>query len=177
MTARLHMRPFRLGDVEAGFALWSDPQVGRFTGGAHRSREQSRALVVAHLDHQRRAGFSLWAVEERDGGALVGEAGLQLLEMRGPEIEIGWSVAPSRWGRGYATEAARAWLDVGLGELGLDRIVATILPENAPSHAVAARLGMRYAERRHVHGAEHMVYAISAVPGTRPAAASSGWPR
>ncbi len=162
LTARLRMRPFRDEDVEAGFAVWSQPEVGRFTGGPHRTREQSRELIARSRAHQERHGFAMWAVEERDGGALIGVVGLQLLEHKGPEVEIGWALAASAWGRGYATEAARAWLDVAFGELELDEVIATILPVNAASARVAERIGMtRLPERRFVHDAEHDIWSIS----------------
>jgi RimJ/RimL family protein N-acetyltransferase len=168
LTERLRIRPFNTGDGEAGFALWSDPDVGRFTGGAHTTREQTRALLAAHARNQLKYGFSLWAVETRDTAILVGEAGLQPLEGTGPEIEIGWAFAPSAWGRGYATEAAGAWVERAFGELGLDELIAVIRPENEASHKVARRLDMEPAGRRHVYGAEHDVYRLLN-PGGAPA--------
>ena len=168
VTTRLRMRPFESDDAWAGFALWAEPEVGRFTGGAHATIAESRALIEKNRAHGERHGFALWAVEERETGALVGEAGLQLLEGSGPEVEIGWAFAPSAWGRGYATEAANAFLDVAFGGLGLDRVIAVIREENAASHRVAERLGMRPAGRRRVYGADHDVYEIT--PADRAAA-------
>ena len=136
LTERLRMRPFETDDAPAVLELFRDPEVGRWTGGHHRTIDDSRRLLATHARHQERHGFSLWAVEERDGGALVGEIGLQHLEQRGPEVEIGWVVARDRWGLGYATEGAARWLEAGFGELGLERVIATILPRE---HAVAAR--------------------------------------
>jgi len=167
LTRRLRMRPFERDDVERGFALWSDPEVGRFTGGAHATVEQSRVLIDHHLAHQRRHGYSLWAVEERGDPALIGEVGLQLIEGRGPDVEIGWAFGPSAWGHGYATEAASAWIDAAFGELGIDRLVAVIRPENAASHRVAQRLGMQPAGRRVAYGTEHDVYELSRASAAR----------
>jgi len=162
LTERLRLRPFETGDAQALFALFRRPEVGRYTGGAHASVADSRRLIETHHRHQAAHGFALWAIEERDGGRLVGEAGLQLLEQRGPEVEIGWVLDPDVWGRGYATEAARRWLEVGFADLALDRVIATILPANAASQAVASRLGMALDGRRHVHDAEHLIYVASA---------------
>jgi RimJ/RimL family protein N-acetyltransferase len=82
-------------------------------------------------------------------------------------VEIGWSLAREVWGNGYATEAARAWLQVAFAQLGLDRVIATVLPDNVASHSVAQRLGMtREPALRHVHNAEHVIYVA-----TRPAGA------
>ena len=162
LTPRLRLRPFAARDAEALFALFHRHEVGRYTGGPHASVGDSRRLIQTHQRHQAAHGFALWAIEEREGGRLVGEAGLQMLEQRGPEVEIGWVLDPAVWGRGYATEAAAQWLATGFGALGLDRILATILPGNAASQAVAARLGMVLEERRHVHDAEHLIYVATA---------------
>lgn len=170
LTPRLRLRPFAPADADAVFAIFCDPEVGGWVGGAHATLDVSRALIERNREHQRRHGYALWAVEERESGALVGEVGLQLLELTGPETEIGWSIARRAWRRGYATEAAAAWLDVAFGPLGLDEVVATTLPANVASRAVAARLGMQPAGRRHVHGAEHDVWRISRSTGRRPAA-------
>jgi [ribosomal protein S5]-alanine N-acetyltransferase len=158
VTDRLVMRPFREDDADAVFAMFGDPDVGRFVGGAHATRGASVDLVARNREHQERHGFAYWAVEERDSGALVGEVGLQLLEQTGPDVEIGWVIAKPAWGRGYATEAAAAWLAAGLGPLGLDEVIAVVRPQNAASHRVAQRLGMRRAGRRHAYDHELDLY-------------------
>ena len=152
------MRPFADGDAEAVLAVFSDPEVGHFTGGAHTTIEDSERLVEANREHQERHGFSMWAVEERATGVLVGEVGLQLLERRGPDVEIGWSLGREAWGRGYATEAAGAWLDAAFATLGLDEVIAVVRPENAASHRVAQRLGLRRAGTRHAYGRDLDLY-------------------
>lgn len=159
-TARLRMRPFVPEDAERAFPMFALEEVGRYTGGTHASIDDTRALIAKAAEHQAAHGFSLWAVEERESGALVGEVGLQLLEHRGPEVEIGWSLHPSYWGRGYAHEAASAWLDVAFGALGLDEVLATIIPENTASARLARRLGMERIGERYVHRATHDVYAL-----------------
>lgn len=160
LTARLRLRPFVPEDAEAVFAIFSEPEIGRWVGGPHATVDQSRELIAANRDLEERHGYGMWAVE-RDG-ALIGEAGLQPLERRGPEVEIGWVIARPAWGHGYATEAAARWLEVAFGELGLDEAIATVLPGNAASHRVAERIGMERSARRFVHDAEHDVYVARA---------------
>jgi [ribosomal protein S5]-alanine N-acetyltransferase len=157
-TPRLTLRPFAPEDAAALFAIFRVGEVGRFVGGAHDTIAASEELIAVHGTSQRRNGFSYWAVEERGTGALVGEVGLQLLERTGPDVEIGWVIAKPAWGRGYATEAARAWLRAGFQTLGLDEIVAVVRPENEASHRVARRLGMEPAGRRHVYDHDLDVY-------------------
>ena len=162
VTARLRMRPWETDDVAAAQRLFADPEVGRFVG-VEPTREAAEKLVAGHQSHQAAHGFSQWAVEELETGALVGEIGLQLLQNEGPEVEVGWVVARPAWGRGYATEAAARWLDVGFGELGLTEILAVIRPENEASHRVARRLGMeRQPGRRHLYGHDLDVYVARA---------------
>src|SRR3712207_4609684 len=76
-TERLRLRPFTPGDLEALHALWADPEIGRWLGGAHEHVQESIDELQGHLDHQARHGYSLWAVEERTSGRFVGEVGLQ----------------------------------------------------------------------------------------------------
>jgi RimJ/RimL family protein N-acetyltransferase len=161
VTPRLRMRPFEEADADALFAVFADPLVGRYIGGPATSRAESVAPVARNRAHHEQHGFSMWAVEERASGELLGEVGLQLLELKGPEVEIGWTLGSRWWGRGYATEGARAWLDRAFTTLALDEVLATVLPENDASHRVARRLGMRPIGRRHVHDAEHDVYRAS----------------
>ena len=160
VTDRLTMRPFAADDLEAAHAIWSDPAVGPWIGGRHERLRTSIDELEGHLDHQARHGFSMWAALDRATGELVGEVGLQLLEGTGPEVEIGWCFARSAWGRGLATEAAEAWLRTGFEFLGLDRVVAVVLPDNARSLRVCEKLGMDEDGRRHVYGAEHVLLAV-----------------
>lgn len=83
-----------------------------------------------------------------------------------PEVEVGYAVRASHWGRGIATAIARASLDAGFGELGLQRIVSFTLPFNLRSRRVMEKAGLRY-ERDIVHaGMPHVLYSVT--PGDRP---------
>ena len=117
--------------------------------------------LAAYIEHQSTHGFAPWAVEDRATGRLVGDVGLKLLELAGPEIEIGWVIAPHAWGRGLATEAAVPWLAVAWDDLGLDRLIAVIRPENAASRRVAEKLGMREEGMRRAYGRGMVIYALS----------------
>ena len=91
-------------------------------------------------------GYGLWAVQVRATGALAGFTGLQDVPFEAhftPAVEVGWRLARPAWGKGYATEAAKAALTFGFADLRLPEIVAMIVPANRRSRAVAERLGMR----------------------------------
>mgnify|MGYP002335972051 FL=1 len=158
-TERLRLRPFTDEDLGALNAMWSHPEVGPWIGGRHTSRDQSAEVLAEHVRHQQRHGYGFWAAE--DGGELVGEVGLMLFEGHGPEIEIGWCFARESWGRGLAREAAVRWLEIGFGELNLNRIIAVILPSNERSIRLARSLGMRPAGMRYAYGAEHLVFELA----------------
>jgi RimJ/RimL family protein N-acetyltransferase len=110
-------------------------------------RQESDALVErieASIDAR---GFGFWAVEVRDGPPFIGFVGLSVPRMDAhfmPAVEVGWRLAAEHWGRGYATEAARAAVEFGFGELELDQIVAFTIPANLRSRRVMERLGMTH---------------------------------
>src|SRR3989449_758187 len=110
-------------------------------------------------------GLGLWALELRANREFLGQVGLFPVEGKGPEVEIAYELAPRAWGRGYATEAARALVEYGLRELGLARIVALILPDNVRSRHVAEKAAMRLAGPARHYGLDLLKYAIGADSG------------
>lgn len=110
------------------------------------TRRQSDELVDRIEVGFAENGFFLWAVEVRASGEFIGFAGLAAPGFEAhftPAVEIGWRLARSAWGHGYATEAARAALDFGF-EDGLDEIVSLTTVANRRSRAVMERLGMSH---------------------------------
>ena len=144
-TARFLLRLLEPGDAAPLQRLYGDPEAMRFVGsdGAARTPEQTAAGVARLIEHQQRHGFSLWGVVDRQDGDVIGVAGLVLVEMVGPEVEVVYELVRDRWGMGIATEVAAACLDVAFGPLGLPRVVALSYPENAPSVRVMQKIGMR----------------------------------
>ena len=100
--------------------------------------------IEAHFD---RHGFGPWVVEIPGVTDCAGFVGLMVPAFEAhftPCIEIGWRLARPYWGKGYATEAARAALDYAFDTLHADEVVAITVPANRPSRAVMERLGMVY---------------------------------
>ncbi|GAA1877461.1 GNAT family N-acetyltransferase [Streptantibioticus ferralitis] len=93
-----------------------------------------------------RRGFGWWAVEVRESGEFIGFTGLDEVDEGLPftGVEVGWRLARSAWGHGYATEAALAGLDFGFGTLALPEIVAVTTATNLRSQAVMRRIGMTH---------------------------------
>ncbi|MHB8643421.1 MAG: GNAT family N-acetyltransferase [Gaiellaceae bacterium] len=127
-TARLSLRPLDDDDRERLFALWSDPANERVLGAA------SPAQIRAWIDDVR------WTVWERETGELIGDCSLFFAEEHG-EWELAYGLRREAWGRGFATEMARAAVAHGFGLHGLARIVADVDPANAASVRVLEKCG------------------------------------
>jgi RimJ/RimL family protein N-acetyltransferase len=145
-TERLVMRGWRDDDRPAWAALNADPEVMRYFHDTM-TREQADAMLDRMEAALQAQGWGLWALERQDTGELVGLTGLAVPTYDlpfTPCVEVGWRLARSAWGRGFATEAAREALRVGFDEVGLSEVVAMTSVPNAPSRAVMERLGMTH---------------------------------
>jgi ribosomal-protein-alanine N-acetyltransferase len=141
ITERLILHPVTAEDQGVLQAHWNTPEVRRFLfDGAMLSPAEITQTIMESQRGFAGAGYGLWLVSERDGAELVGTAGLRPLEGLG--LEIFYSLAPRSWGRGYATEAARAVIEHALGPLGLPEVLAEVDEGNAATVAVVKRLGM-----------------------------------
>jgi RimJ/RimL family protein N-acetyltransferase len=178
-TERLFLRRWRPEDREPFAAMCADPRVMEFFP-ALQSREESDASVDRIEAHFVTHGFGLWAVEIVGVSPFAGLIGLCHPRFEAhftPCVEVGWRLAPEHWGRGYATEGARAALDFGFHSLGLAEIVAMTVPENLRSRRVMERLGMtRRAEDDFDHPMiaeghrfkRHLLYRLRATPRQSP---------
>lgn len=143
-TERLVLREVALDDAEAMQGFAGEPDVVRYMQWGPNTLEHTRAFCERQLLAQRdpdRRDFE-FSLCEKDGEGLIGAAGLRVeSEQRGGEL--GYILCHESWGRGLATEAARALLRFGFGVLGLHRISALVDPENLGSRRVLGKIGMR----------------------------------
>jgi RimJ/RimL family protein N-acetyltransferase len=173
-TDRLRLRPFRESDLDAYADMCGDPEVMRYLGnGQPMTRAESWRSLALMLGHWLLRGYGLWAVEERTSGELVGRIGCWNPE-GWPGLEVGWTLRRHFWGRGFATEGARAALAYAFTQLGAGHVLSLIRPANAASVRVAERLGERLEGRGEVNGHECLFYGLSAEDwvrqrGERPA--------
>lgn len=150
-TPRLLLRPFRPEDEDALFQLWNEPHVRRYLWDDQAvSREVVREqLALSERDFRERGfGEFVLCLGEQPGG-LIGFCGLRRID-EGDDVEIGYGLTREHWGRGLATEAARAVLDFGFEQVGLEVIFAGADFDNAASIRVMERLGMSYDGERRV---------------------------
>ncbi|HET6998837.1 MAG TPA: GNAT family N-acetyltransferase [Solirubrobacterales bacterium] len=145
-TPRLKLRGWLPEDGEPFAALNADPTVMEFFV-APLSRAESDDLIGRIEVGFAQRGFGLWAMELRSSGEFIGFTGLATPPFEAhftPAVEIGWRLARSAWGHGYATEAARASLAFGFERAGLGEIVSFAVVGNRRSRAVMERLGMTH---------------------------------
>ena len=145
-TGRLRLRPCVEADKPAFATILNTPAMMAELGGV-RGRDAIDALVDKRIADQARHGFSYWAVEERGTGALIGTCGIRIAgNYPGTPVEgmheMGWRIAETHWGRGYATEAARATLDWAWRTLAVSIVAAWTTAGNRKSWRVMERLGM-----------------------------------
>jgi RimJ/RimL family protein N-acetyltransferase len=157
-TERLILREFRESDTDAYAEMLADPKVMRFLGKPMSRAEAWRNMAMV-VGHWRLRGYGFWAVEEREGREMVGRVGCWRPE-DWPGLEVGWALRRAFWGRGYATEAARASVEYAFKELNQARVISLIAPENVASIRVAERLGERPRGEWEVFGTRVIIYAV-----------------
>jgi RimJ/RimL family protein N-acetyltransferase len=161
-TRRLAIRPFSEADADAIFSIHGDSLASRYMGGTL-TREESRANLQALMARVAATGFGPFALVERASGSVVGWAGMQQLPGY-PLIETLFALQPPSWGRGFATEATAALLDVSFGRLRIDEVVATVDPRNDASIRVLEKCGFTISGpiRHKLVPADGLLYRCSA---------------
>jgi RimJ/RimL family protein N-acetyltransferase len=179
-TGRLVLRPFVLDDLDPLAEVLSDPEVMRYVGkGEARGRtlEESERTLRTILDEYGRWGHGLLActTHEENGGRPIGWCGLIRWNLDGvEEVEVAYLLGRPYWGKGYATEAATAVRDDGLGARGRRRLVSLIYPDNRASVRVAEKVGMAYERDAEFFGHRLLLYSLG--PAVEPEAPVAGPP-
>ncbi|MCZ4345919.1 GNAT family protein [Devosia neptuniae] len=156
-TERLRLRPFTRGDVDGVFAYRRREDVARYLFDVPLSREECALAIqqrIGQVALEAEGDRIVLAVELASNAALVGEVSLIWRSVDARQGEVGWIFDPAYQGRGYATEAANAMLDLGFGRGDLHRISARCDVRNEASWRLMARLGMR----REAHFREHAIF-------------------
>jgi ribosomal-protein-alanine N-acetyltransferase len=158
-TERAHLRMFRDADLDELTTMFADPEVMRYVGnGEPCDRAEAKRALDSIVAHWERHGFGRWVIEGKETGEFMGYGGLRSL-FGTPEVV--YHLAKRHWGKGFATEMARAALDFGFNQRGFDRVVAIAKPPNAASIHVMEKLGMHFEMRTSYYGIEVVQYAIS----------------
>ncbi len=144
-TDRLILRDFVAHDWKAVLAYQQNPLYLRYYEWTERTPEAVRAFVQMFIDHQNqdpRIKFQ-FAVTLKSTGQLIGNCGVRRESAEACEGDMGYELDPDHWGKGYATEAARAVVKFGFTQIGLHRLSAYCVADNIGSAHVLEKLGMR----------------------------------
>jgi RimJ/RimL family protein N-acetyltransferase len=157
-TERLYLREMAPEDVEALLAVLGDAESMRYYPKPF-DREMVEAWVASRRTRYARDGFGLWAMVLKETGEVIGDCGLMVQEVDGiGEVEVGYHVRRDQQNQGLATEAARACMEYGFGQLCQTRLISLIRPENLPSRRVAEKNGLTIEKEVDWKGLRHFVY-------------------
>ncbi|MBL0693910.1 GNAT family N-acetyltransferase [Comamonas sp. JC664] len=151
------MRELISADAERFYQLNADPEVIRYTGDAAFADVEAARDFLRGYDHYAKYGFGRWAVIRREDGEFLGWCGIKYTPGV-DEYDIGFRFFRACWGRGYATEAAKACLDYGLSHLRIETMVGRAMKANTASVKVLEKIGMVYWKSMDFHGGEGVVY-------------------
>lgn len=159
-TPRLILRGWCAADFVAYAEMCSDSQVMRYIGmGKPLSSEDAWRNMAMIIGHWQLRGYGMWAVEERQSGEMIGRIGCWQPE-GWPGFEIGWSLRRAFWGRGLATEGAKAAINYAFADLNQSEVIHLIFPENTASIRVAEKLGAKLQGTTKILGNEVLLYGI-----------------
>ena len=135
--------PISEADFDDLFRLNQDPEVAKTMAGT-RSESETHDFVRGAIEHWTLRGYGYWIFRDRNDDRFIGRAGLHHVEIDGAgESEIAYALMPEFWRRGFATEMARAILDIAMS-LGIRNLVAFTLPTNLGSRGVMEKVGFRH---------------------------------
>ena len=144
-TERLLIRPFKMEDIAPSYKMNLDAEVSKYTGdgGVVSKKEIERRIVENVFGDYQKHGFGRLAVELKGENKFIGFTGLKYLEDL-DEVDLGYRFMKEYWGKGIATESAKACVNLGFNTLELKRMIAMVLPENKGSIKVLEKLNFEY---------------------------------
>lgn len=142
IAERVRLRPLRAADADHLFALQSDTRVMRYWSHPAWTEREQAVQRIAQLERDRATSeFYTWAVTQNGSDALIGTVSLFAIQREQRRAELGYALASSLWGRGYATEMLRPAIDFAFNVLDLERLEADIDPRNEASCRLVERVG------------------------------------
>jgi len=161
-TERLLIRELGEGDTPALSKILGDPSVMEFSRNGALSEADTAGFIEWCAGHYREHGYGQWALVEKSSGALIGFCGLSRTTVDSvDEVEVAYRLARAHWGRGLASEAARAVLAQGFSELGIEAIVGIVSPRHLASIRVLEKIGFRSFSETRYSGWDVRVYRLT----------------
>jgi RimJ/RimL family protein N-acetyltransferase len=160
-TERLTLRPMVADDFDALLTIFTDPKVMASFKEPPFNRERMAGWLNRNLEHQQQYGYGLFSVCLKTNGVLIGDCGLEQMEVNGEVVaELGYDFRSDYWGQGYATEAASAVRDYAFGALHLPKLISLIWARNRASARVAEKVGLTLAVQYEKYGRSYWQYAL-----------------
>jgi ribosomal-protein-alanine N-acetyltransferase len=141
-TPRLLLREILISDAEDMYILNSDLDVVRYTGDVPFSSIEETKEFISNYNHYHKYGYGRWAVILKETKEILGWCGLKNHDDE--FIDLGYRFHQKHWGKGYATESAKACIEYGFNTLQMTEIIGRAMPENPASIAVLEKVGMKY---------------------------------
>ena len=161
-TERLTLRHFCQSETDSLATILADPEVMKFSLSGPSSLEQTRKLLEYTISSYQENGLGLWAVVHKADDNLIGCCGHFVQQIDGRrEIELSYRFAKDYWGKGLATEAAKAACQYAFTQLKLNRLISIIETENTASIRIAEKCGMSYEKDAMFHDIPVRIYAVS----------------
>jgi RimJ/RimL family protein N-acetyltransferase len=159
-TERLIIREHVLSDAPFFFTLNSNYNVVKYTGdSSFKMIAEAEKIVQYVMNQYKENGYGRWLVTEKETGNPIGWCGLKF-HTDTKETDIGYRLLESAWGKGYATESAKACIDYGFKHFNLNRIIGDAIKENTASINVFKKLGMTYLKDSLLDNIESVVYEL-----------------
>jgi len=177
-TKRLILRRLIMEDLEALFALYTDPQIRQYFPEGTLTLEETKEELEWFLNgHPAQPQLGLWATIHKETGEFIGRCGLLpwTIEQR-PEVEVAYLLSKAYWGQGLATEAAQAIVDYGFERLQISRLICLIDPANQASIKVATKIGMTLEKEGFIDGDLTLIYSRSKQPFPGQSSAGQTYP-
>ncbi len=144
-TERLHLRKMKVSDSSSLFKIWSDPAVTKFMNVNCFTNENQAKAMINLLDNLYQEGKAIrFSIIKTDSNEIIGSCGYNSLDFENAKAEIGYDIAKSFWGKGYASEAIRSLLDYAFSSLNLNRIEAKVEPGNVNSIKLLHKLDFTF---------------------------------
>lgn len=164
-TRRLRLRHFTPKDVDELFRIYSDPELFKYMMNEVSQDkfvlwEQTRTIVDTLIENWQKHRFGVWAVVYKKNQKLIGHCGFKFLENT-RDVQIGYLLLKSYWGKGLATEAASVALKYGFENTDLERVVAIAKHDNIASRRVMEKLGMKYEKDAYYYNNHVAYYSIT----------------
>jgi [ribosomal protein S5]-alanine N-acetyltransferase len=164
-TTRLLLRPMQAMDIDGLLHIFTDQKVMNAFDSPPFDQQQMAGWLQRNLDHQVEYGYGLFSVIFKANGLLIGDCGLEMMEVDGTQVaELGYDFRSDYWNQGFATEAATAVRDYAFNILRLPQLVSLMRIGNKASQRVAEKIGMKYIAEFTRYGNRYLKYGVERVP-------------